>query len=240
VQKTTGLLRSIQVGLPEQRHQDDPDDLLGKPWTTGIYKRTVAGPVRLHLHNLEGDGQADLAHHGGPDKAVCAYPSEHWFHWHGILPPHQLIGGAFGENFTLQGLTEDDVCVGDIFTVGTAVVQVSQPRQPCWKLARRWQRKDLALQVEHRGFTGWYFRVLEEGIVEANATLYLMERPFPEWTITTANHIMHHERDNRTAADHLSRCPLLSASWQRTLRQRVQNQNEPDPQRRRLGDTHDQ
>ena len=240
MQKTTGRVWSIQAGLPEQRRHDDPVDLLGKPWTTGMYKRTVAGPVQLHRHNLAGDGQADLVHHGGPDKAVCAYPSEHWLHWHGTLPPQQLIGGAFGENFTLQGLTEDDVCIGDIFTVGTAVVQVSQPRQPCWKLARRWQRKDLALQIEHTGFTGWYFRVLEEGIVESNVTLCLMERPFPEWTITTANHIMHHERDNRTAADHLSRCPLLSASWQRTLRQRVQNQDATDPQRRRLGDTHNQ
>lgn len=240
MQKTTGRVWSIQAGLPEQRRHDDPVDLLGKPWTTGMYKRTVTGPVQLHRHNLEGDGQADLVHHGGPDKAVCAYPSEHWLHWHGTLPPQQLIGGAFGENFTLQGLTEDDVCIGDIFTVGTAVVQVSQPRQPCWKLARRWQRKDLALQIEHTGFTGWYFRVLEEGIVESNVTLCLMERPFPEWTITTANHIMHHERDNRTAADHLSRCPLLSASWQRTLRQRVQNQDATDPQRRRLGDTHNQ
>lgn len=240
MQNLTGLLWSIQVAVPEQRHPDGPDDPMQKPWSTGFFKRTVAGPVRLHLHNLAGDGQADLVHHGGPDKAVCAYPSEHWFHWHGVLPPHQLIGGAFGENFTLQGLTEDDVCIGDVFTVGTAVVQVSQPRQPCWKLARRWQRKDLALQVEQTGFTGWYFRVLQEGVVEANAALHLRERPFPEWTITTANHIMHHERDNRTAADHLSRCPLLSASWQRTLRQRVQNLDATDPERRRLGDTHDQ
>lgn len=240
MQKTTGLIWSIQVGLPEQRRHDGPDDSVQKPWTTGIYKRTVAGPVRLHRHNLEGDGQADLVHHGGPDKAVCAYPSEHWFHWHGTLPPQQLIGGAFGENFTLQGLTEDDVCIGDIFTVGTAVVQISQPRQPCWKLARRWQHKDLALQVEQTGFTGWYFRVLQEGIVETNAPLRLMERPFAEWTITTANRIMHHERDNRTAAEHLSSCPVLSASWQQTLRQRVQNQSEPDPQRRRLGDHHAQ
>ena len=235
---TTALIWSIQVGLPEQRGHEGPDDPAQKAWTTGIFKHTVSGPVRLYRHHLEGDGQADLIHHGGLDKAVCAYPSEHWFHWHGTLPPHQLTGGAFGENFTLQGLTEEDVCIGDVFSVGSAVLQISQPRQPCWKLARRWQRKDLALLVEQTGLTGWYFRVLQEGMVEMNAALRLMERPFPEWTIATANHIMHHERDNRTAAEHLSGCPLLSASWQQTLRQRVKSQNEPDPQRRRLGDQH--
>lgn len=238
MQNTTGLIWSIQVGLPEQCHPDPSNDPAQKPWATGIFKRTVTGPVRLHRHNLEGDGQADLVHHGGPDKAVCAYPSEHWFHWHGLLPPHQLTGGAFGENFTLQGLTEEYVCIGDVFSVGSAVVQVSQPRQPCWKLARLWQRKDLALQVEQTGFTGWYFRVLQEGLVETNAILNLVERSYPEWTIATANHIMHHERDNRIAAEHLSRCPLLSSSWQETLRQRGQNRNEPDPQRRRTGDNH--
>ncbi|MBS0169505.1 MAG: MOSC domain-containing protein [Nitrospira sp.] len=237
MQTTTGLIWSIQVGLPEQLHPDRANDPAQNAWTTGIFKRTVTGPVRLHRLNLEGDGQADLVHHGGPDKAVCVYPSEHWFHWHGILPPHQLTGGAFGENFTLQGLTEDDVCIGDVYSVGSAVVQISQPRQPCWKLARRWHRKDLALQIEQTGFTGWYFRVLHEGIVETNAILRLQERPCPEWTIATANQIMHRERENRTAAEHLSRCPLLSSSWQQTLRQRAHNQAGADPEHRRLGDS---
>lgn len=237
MQHITGLIWSIQVGLPDQFPPDNPDDPTQKPWTTGMLKHRVSGPVRLQRHNLEGDGQADLVHHGGLDKAVSAYPSEHWFHWHGVLPTHQLTGGAFGENFTLQGLTEEDACIGDVFSMGSAVVQISQPRQPCWKLARRWQCKDLALQVEQTGFTGWYFRVLQEGLVETNAVLRLVERPFPEWTIATANQIMHHERDNHIAAEHLSRCPLLSASWQQTLRQRVQHQTGPDPQQRRRGDS---
>lgn len=203
-----------------------------------MFKRPVLGPVRLERHNLWGDGQADLIHHGGLDKAVCVYPSEHWFHWHGILPPQQLTGGEFGENFTLEGLTEREVCIGDIFSVGSAVVQISQPRQPCWKLARRWQIKDLAVQVERTGFTGWYFRVLQEGLVESNVALRLMDRPFPEWTVATANHIMHHERGNPKAAEQLHRCPLLSSSWQQTLRDRCQSQHPTDPQQRQFGDTH--
>ncbi len=237
MQKTTGLIRSIQVGLPESDHSERPDDSTRQPCTTGIFKRRVLGPVRLERRNLQGDGQADLVHHGGLDKAVCVYPLEHWFHWQGVLPPHQLAGGAFGENFTLEGLTEAEVCIGDVFSAGSAVVQISQPRQPCWKLARRWQIKDLAVQVERTGFTGWYFRVLQEGIVESNVALHLMDRPFPAWTVATANRIMHHERGNRKAAEQLSLCPLLSSSWQQALRQRCQNQSQPDPQPRQFGDT---
>ena len=177
-----------------------------------MFKRSTPGQIRLGRHNLAGDGQADLVHHGGVDKAVCAYPSEHWLYWRGILPPHRLTGGAFGENFTLEGLTEADVCIGDVFSVGTAVVQISQPRQPCWKLARRWQIKDLAVQVERTGFTGWYFRVLQEGTVEAKDRLRLIDRPCPEWTVAAANRTMHHERDNRTAAERLSPVAAITLS----------------------------
>lgn len=238
MQQIIGLIRSIQVGLPEHGHPECLEDRPPQPWTTGIFKHPVRGPIRLQPHNLDGDGQADLVHHGGLDKAVCVYPSEHWFHWGSILPQQQLIGGEFGENFTLEGLTEADVCIGDIFSVGSAVVQLSQPRQPCWKLARRWQIKDLAVQVEQTGFTGWYFRVLQEGLVESTIPLRLIDRPYPEWTVTTANRIMHHERGNQKAAEHLSLCPLLSSSWQHTLRQRSLQQNSPDPQRRQFGDPH--
>lgn len=237
MQQISGFIRSIQVGLPEQGHPHCHEDRPPQSWSTGIFKRPVRGPIRLQQKNLEGDGQADLIHHGGVDKAVCVYPSEHWFHWSSVLPQQQLIGGEFGENFTLEGLTEADVCIGDIFSLGSAVVQISQPRQPCWKLARRWQIKDLAVQVEQTGFTGWYFRVLEEGVVESRIPLRLTDRPYPEWTVTTANRIMHQEHSNLKAAEHLSLCPLLSASWRHALHQRSQQQNSPDPQLRQFGDS---
>ena len=159
-------------------------------------------------HNLQGDGQADLVHHGGVDKAVCAYSAEHWPYWQTILPPDQLRGGAFGENFTLEQLTETDVCIGDVFSIGTAVVQISQPRQPCWKLARRWHIQDLAVRVEHTGFTGWYFRVLQEGKVNTHAHLQLLDRPCPEWTVATANRIMHHEREGSSRRKTLEPVPI--------------------------------
>lgn len=231
----SGRLRSIQIGLPRDEQSGLVADPTQRIWRTGIFKRPLSGPIWLGRHNLRGDGQADLIHHGGIDKAVCAYPSEHWSHWQAILPPDQLGGGAFGENFTLEGLTETDVCIGDVFAIGSAVVQISQPRQPCWKLARRWQIKDLALQVERTGFTGWYFRVLQEGTVEPDASVQLRDRPCPEWTIATANRIMHRERSHPADAERLSLCPFLSSAWQQTMRQRSQTQVEPTPQQRRFG-----
>jgi len=232
--RVTGRIHSIQVGLPRSEHSDCPLDPVRRPWVSAIVKVPVAGPIWLGRHNLQGDAQADLVHHGGVDKAVCVYSMEHWPSWQTILPPDQLHGGAFGENFTVGRLIEGDVCIGDVFSIGGAVVQISQPRQPCWKLARRWQIKDLAVQVEQTGLTGWYFRVLQEGQVEAHQQLELLDRSCPEWTVAAANRIMHHQRNDHGAAERLSRCPALSFSWQQALRQRALSQVEPDPQRRQF------
>jgi MOSC domain-containing protein YiiM len=234
----TGRVQSIQVALPRWETADCSPAPAQRPWRSGIFKVLVPGPLRLGWYNLQGDGQADMVHHGGVDKAVCAYSIEHWRHWQPILPPDQSRAGAFGENFTVERLTETEVCIGDVFSIGTAVVQISQPRQPCWKLARRWRMKNLALQVEQTGFTGWYFRVLREGEVAAHQWLQLLDRPHPEWTVAAANRIMHHERNDRDAAERLSQCPALSSSWRQIMEQRALSQVEPAPERRQFGNAH--
>ena len=133
------------------------------------------------------------------------------------LPLSDMPYGGFGENFTTQGLLEDEVCIGDVFKVGEAVVQVSQPRQPCRNLSRRWQIKDLPLRIQQTGKTGWYLRVLQEGHVESGNNLILAKRPFPQWTVAKANLIMQHRRTNFLAAQALSRCPALSPDWKKNL-----------------------
>jgi MOSC domain-containing protein YiiM len=213
-------LLAIQVGLPQQLGQPEAENPFDRPWTTGFYKQPVAGPVWLQARGLAGDGQADLENHGGPDKAVCAYAAEHYPGWRSSLGL-DLPTGAFGENFTIEALTEPAVCIGDVWRVGDVAVQVSQPRQPCWKLARRWRIKDLAVQVVENGRTGWYFRVLEEGAVEAGAPLTLAARPRPDWTIERANQVMHHHKHDLEAAAALADVPELSGSWRSTLRGRV-------------------
>lgn len=213
-------LLSIQVGLPRDLGDADSTDPFDRPWRSGFNKEPIVGEVQVSRLNITGDGQADLEHHGGPDKAINVYPAEHLSLWEaqlGIELPH----GSFGENFTTSGLVESKVCIGDIFQIGQVTVQISQPRQPCWKLARRWRIKDLAVQVERTGRTGWYFRVMEEGPLSAPADITLLERPFPQWTVAEANEIMHHRKQDAKAAGALAGCPALSESWRTTLSRRA-------------------
>lgn len=139
----------------------------GQTFTTGIYKTPAAGRVRLHTLGLEGDGQADLRVHGGVDKAVYLYPHEHYAYWQKTLARTDLTPGQFGENFTVSGLLETEVHQGDIFRIGTAVIQITDPRSPCFKLAIKMERPDFSKLFLRSEFSGFYARVLEEGEVGA-------------------------------------------------------------------------
>lgn len=206
-----------------------------REWTTGFEKLAVSGPVRLDLTNLEGDAQADLVHHGGRDKAICVYSEVHYSYWRQLPELSKLDCGGFGENLTVANLTEHDVCIGDIWIIGTATVQVSQPRQPCWKLARWWNVKDLSVQVQRTGFTGWYFRVLERGELAEGDQMTLQYRKYPEWTISAANDCMHHDKEDLARASRLAAIDTLSESWRTTLTNRVSKHQEP-PVSKRLTD----
>lgn len=210
-------LLSIQVGLPKTLGTPNASNTMDQEWTTGFFKETVLSPIWVGTTNLTGDGQADLRVHGGPDKAINVYPFEHYAFWLAELDCKELPNGAFGENFTVTGILETKACIGDIFELGDALVQISQPRQPCWKLSRRWRVQDLVARVVRTGKTGWYFRVLREGNIQAGAALALVERPYPEWTVATANNVMHHRKENYLAAQALADCPALSSSWKATL-----------------------
>ncbi|MCZ2340665.1 MAG: MOSC domain-containing protein [Bacteroidales bacterium] len=230
------VLIAIQVGKPRHLGQEGAEDPMDRPWTTGVYKEPVVGPVMVRKINIDGDEQADRVHHGGPDKAVMVYSANHYPAWQRELGDLPLSYGAFGENFTIQDLTESDVCIGDIWQVGHDVqVQVSQPRQPCWKLARRWRIKTLALQLQQTGRTGWYFRVLQEGMIAPGMSMTLCDRPFPHWPVSQANHVMHVDKNNLSAALELAAVPLLAENWRATLTRRAQHQHS-DPNKRLIGE----
>ncbi len=211
---------SLQTGMPRTLGSPGAVEPMEREWTTGFLKEPVDGFRRVTRLGIEGDGQADLVNHGGPDKAINAYPAEHYAGWAEELRL-TLPAGAFGENFTTCGLTEADVCVGDVFRAGDLILQVSQPRQPCWKLSRRWRIRELAARVERTGKTGWYFRVLAVGAIQAGEALELIERLAPHWSIAAANDVMHHRKDDRAAALHLASCAALSASWKSSLTRRA-------------------
>jgi MOSC domain-containing protein YiiM len=225
-------LASIQVGKPKKIKSSLSNEWWDKDWETGFYKRTVNSELWLGYKGLKGDGQSDLKNHGGVDKAVCVYPIEHYAYWNKEFKQLDFNAGAFGENFTTTGLLEAEVCIGDIYSIGTALVQVTQPRQPCYKLARRWKVKDLANLVQSTGKTGFYFRVIENGYVVSGNVFKLIERMHENITISYCNNIMHIEKNNCTAALELSKCVELSASWKDTLYSRYLNKRIESPERR--------
>ena len=215
MENIVGTLVSVQAGRPRKL------DFEGKAWRSAIYKERVAGRVALTPTNIEGDRQANLKFHGGPDKAVCCFPAEHFDYWREALGRGTDFSfGAFGENFTLQGLTEDRVCIGDTFAVGSAVVQVSQPRQPCINLARKWDCAEMPATMIEAGHTGYYLRVLTPGEVGAGDALTLLKRPHPEMSITVANGILYDKAGGESARLALIALPELSEAWRQTLSRR--------------------
>lgn len=190
---------------------------------SAIDKRPHSGPLAVTKLGLAGDEQGDLRVHGGVEKAIHHYPREHYTAWVTELGEHPLLAqpGAFGENFSTVGWSEHDVCLGDRIRVGTALLEVSQGRLPCWKLSDRFTLPDLALRVQQSGRTGWYYRVLEEGVVCAGDSLQLVERCFAEWPLSRLSTVLF---DRKVEIDLLRECltlPLVP-SWRRTLEHRLE------------------
>ena len=208
---------SIQVG--RSRQFDVEGDPAGS-WTSAIRKTAAAGAVHVGETGLAGDDQADLLHHGGTDKAVLAYAAKHYENWNAEFPDLNFPAGGFGENLTVAWIDESGSCIGDTFRIGDCVLQISQPRQPCWKLSRRWNLPQLAVLVQQNGRTGWYHRVLQEGLIEAGMPIELLDRPFPDLSVSWASSVMF-ARPRRSDDDlRLAACPALSDSWRATLENR--------------------
>jgi MOSC domain-containing protein YiiM len=215
-------LVSLQLGRPRESvsHLKDGNDA---KWVSSIWRTPVNERLHLGRTDLAGNAQADLKNHGGPDKAVCCYSAEHYPDWRDLLElsEEEFGYGAFGENFTVTELTENAVCLGDIYALGTATVQVSQPRMPCWKVGRRWERPDLPGEMSRTGRTGFYLRVLTKGEVGAGDTLNLKERLLPEWTVARLNTALYVQKTDQSQDEELSRLPLLAEAWRRTFRRRA-------------------
>jgi MOSC domain-containing protein YiiM len=224
---TPSILYSIQIGTPKNYGSEDAVDAHDKPWTTGFFKTAIEAPVFVGTTNLIGDRQADLKNHGGIDKAVLAYSADHYPIWRDELRMPDMPCGAFGENLTIAGLSEESVCIGDIFRSGMVTFEVSQPRQPCWKLARRWRMHELTGLVVRNGRSGWYLRVLEEGWIEAEMPVALIERPNPAWSIARANGILHHRQADLPVTLELADVPGLAVSWVEELRERAERLRAP-------------
>ena len=208
-------LISMQVGLPRTVLLD------GEEVSTGIFKTAVQKRVRLRVLNLDGDRQADLSVHGGRDKAVYAYPSEHYTYWKNELPGTPLPWGSFGENFTTGGLLESDVYIGDRFTVGTAEVVVTQPRLPCFKLNLKFDRQDMGKRFLASRRTGFYFRVLREGEVGAGDEIISVHQDENRVSVLDMVRLYLRESNSSELRDRALRVKDLPTSWRRQFSEQV-------------------
>ncbi len=186
---------------------------------SAIAKQPAAGPVMIGPHGLAGDEQADRVHHGGPEMALHHYPRDHYPHWQDLLGDHPLLAGqaAFGENLSTLGMTEAEVCLGDRYRLGSALVEVSQGRKPCWKLDHRFGRTGVMAEVVRSARSGWYYRVIEPGIVEAGDAITLVERPLPEWSVARCFTLLigGGHKAEPAAVRALADQPLLSETWRK-------------------------
>ena len=189
---------------------------------TGYIKKTVEGPVFLRFLNLDGDGQTDLINHGGTEKAAYAYPSEHYESWRAELPDASLEWGAFGENFTVEGLFEEEINIRDRFRIGeVAEVRVTQPRIPCPKLGMRFGDPGMVQRFQDRPWPGFYLGVVCEGQVQAGDKIERTFRDSNGITVVDMHRMIHSEKIDVGLAEHALSAPDLSEEWQGFLRGRI-------------------
>jgi len=208
-------LVSLNVGLPREV------DWHGKAVTTGIWKRPVAGPVMVRSLNLDGDRQADLAVHGGPDKAVYAYPSEHYEPWRRELPDLDLPWAAFGENLTTEGLDEESVAIGDRFRIGDAELLATQPRLPCYKLEVKLGEGMIQRFLASRR-TGFYFKVAKEGLVQAGDAIERIGRAPEDVRVSDITRVYAFDKGDRETMRRALRIAALPESWKRHFEERLE------------------
>ena len=219
--KSDMKLISVNVGLPRVVMSNSD------PVSTGIFKEPVAGRVMLRTLNLDGDRQADLSVHGGPSKAVYAYPSEHYDYWRHELPEMELPWGVFGENFTTTGLFESELNIGDKFHVGSAVVMVTQPRLPCYKLGLRFGRSDMIKRFLGSERTGFYFAVLQEGEVGVGDPLELIEGSKGSVRVSDITRLYTREKHNIGLLRRAIAVETLPESWRSYFQNRLQKLTGP-------------
>jgi MOSC domain-containing protein YiiM len=188
---------------------------------TGIWKAPVAGPVRVTRLNLAGDGQADLVNHGGVNKAVYAYPEEHYPLWARELARDDLAPGGFGENLTTRGLLEAEVWIGDRFRIGSVVLEASQPRTPCFKLGLRLGDPRMVKRFLASGRCGIYFRVIEEGELAAGLPIERVARGEGAMSVAEVNRLMHHAPLDLRGAARAAALPSLAAGWRDEFLERL-------------------
>jgi MOSC domain-containing protein YiiM len=206
---------SVNLGLPREFFYE------GKMIESGIFKTPIAGRVRVHALNIEGDGQADLLAHGGASKAIYAYPSEHYKFWREELPGIEFPWGVFGENLTTEGLLEKELHIGDRLCAGSVELMVTQPRLPCYKLNAKFGRKDMVKRFLKSRRTGFYFAVVREGEIGAGDPIHFLSRDGARVSVADVTRLYAYEKKDLEGMRRAVEVKALPESWRGYFRERL-------------------
>lgn len=207
---------------------------------SAINKQLVTCPWFAMPYGLDGDEHGDTVRHGGKDKALLHYPFDHYACWTREKPELAQLAerrGFFGENISTSGLTEADVCLGDVLHLGGAVVEITQSRQPCWKMNVRSGYSRMAAAMQETGRVGWYYRVLNVGFVSAGDDIQLLKRPYPAWPINRVARVLYEDTEDWAVAFELGQLPMIPESWRKMLSRRVEKHQVEDWSTRLIGPT---
>ena len=213
-------LISVNVSLPQNISWAE------KQVPTSIFKKSVKGSVMLRNLNLDGDQQGNLQKHGGPDKAVCVYPCEHYTFWENELSRPDLPWGMFGENFTTKGLLEDEVCIGDQFRIGSALLLVTQPRTPCFKLGIKFEDPKVIDLMWAHSRSGFYASVLQEGLVSSGDSIEQISKNPNSLTVAEVFALYQDPSPNPGTIRRLLQLENLADEWKEDVRERMANQKD--------------
>lgn len=214
MEKNKPIIHTLAVGMPKELI-----DSKGRSMMTGIEKQKMQ-EVYLSAHGFHGDDVADKKHHGGPDRAVCLYPAEHYIQWEQELG-NPLPTAAFGENLTVTNMLEEDICIGDIYKIGDAVIQITQGRVPCSTIDKYTESNTLLKRMIETGYTGFLARVLEEGTIYANSNIELVEKHPAQVSVLYCNEVYFKNKD-ADAMKHIRAVDALAEDWKQKLEKRIQ------------------
>lgn len=217
---------SVQVGRAKTYGDAQSKDFLEKEWQSASFKEVSHTPLFAHFTGFSGDEVADTVHHGGVDKAIFANSYENYAHWASFLEQKSLPFGALAENLTITGLHEQSVMLGEVHQIGTAILQVSQPRKPCWKISRRWNHKAFTNEIFTSGLTGWYYKVLQEGLIGLDDEIKVIQQKTPQISILKANEAFREPEKYKSILETILDIPSLASSYQESIVKRLKNESD--------------
>ena len=215
-------LKALLIGDVKNYGSQNATDKLNLPWSSAIFKVAQNGEIFANELGFEGDSVADTKHHGGPEKAVFANSFANYAEWEKFLGLKNMAYGAMGENLCVDGLDESCVCVGDIHKIGSLVLQVSQPRKPCFKLSKRWGNENMATHIFKTGLTGWYYRVLTPGSCKAGDVIEVVESDPVHMSILEINRLFYAPSENLNLLEKFNALTTLTNGWHDDMKRRIE------------------